>query len=133
MNRWQILEPHKLIPFLTWLPRPFWHPICKKLTGTNYLNYWPYTRKRAKNLFDKFNLKCYDMSHIYVENKFLGKNPVGSRTTRKILNFLLKLRLRRIAYILALRVTVLLYLVRVDTPLDEKNINESRYSVKEFL
>ncbi|MFX1517563.1 MAG: class I SAM-dependent methyltransferase, partial [Promethearchaeota archaeon] len=54
MNRWQILEPHKLIPFLTWLPKPFWHPICIKLTGTNYLNYWPYTRKRAERLFNKF-------------------------------------------------------------------------------
>ena len=113
MNRWQLLEPHKLIPCLTWLPRIFWHPICKRITGADYINYWPYTRKRVKKLLNKFNLKYIDMSYIYVENKFLGKNPVGSRTTRKLLYFLLKLRLRRVAYILALKVTVLIYMVKI--------------------
>ena len=114
MNRWQLLEPHKLIPFLTWLPQPCWRPVCKKLTGMDYINYWPCTRKRAQNLFTRFNLQYSDMSFIYVENKFLGKNPMGSKTTRRLLGLLLKLGLRRVAYIFALKVTVLIYALKVN-------------------
>jgi len=113
MNRWQILEPHKLIPFHTWLPKRTWHPICKKLRGEDYIYYWPYTRKRLQKLLTRHNLRYQDMSDIYVQNKLTGKNPIGSKTTAKVSSFLKKFHLTKIAYILALRVTVLLYTAKI--------------------
>ncbi len=110
MNRWQLLEPHKLIPFLTWLPTLFWHPLCRKLRNQDYIFYWPYTRKRLESLYKRHNLKFQDLSDIYVSNKFMGINPVGSRTTARLISVMKQLRLTRFAYILALKVTVLVYL-----------------------
>lgn len=110
MNRWQLIEPHKLIPLLTWLPKRAWHPMCRKIKGTNYLLYFPYTRKRIQKLFRDHNLLYRDMTNIYVTNKFMGINPIGSRTTSKIHSTLRKFHLLNIAYCLGLKVSVLLYL-----------------------
>ncbi|MFX0126217.1 MAG: class I SAM-dependent methyltransferase [Candidatus Hodarchaeota archaeon] len=111
MNRWQLIEPHKLIPFLTWLPKKAWHPICKTLRGQDYIYYWPYTRKRAQNLFIRHGLLYQDMTDIYVLNKFTGINPIGNRTTSKIFSLMRRFHLSSMAYALALKISVLLYLV----------------------
>jgi len=47
-NRYQIIEPHFLLPFLSWIPRPL-ADIYVKITGRgeSYKGYFPKTRKSA--------------------------------------------------------------------------------------
>jgi SAM-dependent methyltransferase len=109
MNRWQLIEPHTLIPLLTWLPRVAWNSICQRLKGRGYINYWPYTRKRLHRLLSKNEFSYSDMTYIYVIHKMTGKNPVGDRMTSKLVALMNRLRLFSLAYYLALKVSVLLY------------------------
>ncbi len=109
MNRWQLIEPHTLIPLLTWLPRVAWHPVCKRVRNKDYINYWPYTRKRLDSLLERRNFKFTDLTKIYVQHKFLGINPIGDRLTSRMVRFLRKMRLDMITYSLALKVSVLVY------------------------
>ncbi|MFW9888119.1 MAG: class I SAM-dependent methyltransferase [Candidatus Thorarchaeota archaeon] len=112
MNRWQLIEPHSLIPMLTWLPRAAWHPVSRKLRKRDYIRYWPYTRGRLKRLLKKFNLEYKDLTHVYVYHKMHGINPVGDRITSKLMSVLKRLRLDSLAFYLALKVSVLLYVAR---------------------
>jgi SAM-dependent methyltransferase len=112
MNRWQVIEPHSLIPFLTWLPRFAWNSVSRRLKGNDYINYWPYTRGRLNRLLKSHGLEWRDLTHIYVSHKMSGVNPVGSRTTSRLMNVLKRLRLELVAFHLALKVSVLLYVAR---------------------
>jgi len=114
MNRWQLIEPHTLIPLLTWLPRFAWNPVCKRISGRDYIKYWPYTRNRLHSLLKRHNLPYKDLTGIYVENKFKGLNPIGDRTTSKIVRLLRKLRLIKIVYYIALKLSVLIYVAKVE-------------------
>ncbi|MBD3405700.1 MAG: methyltransferase domain-containing protein [Candidatus Lokiarchaeota archaeon] len=113
MNRWQLVEPHTLVPLLTWLPRFAWNSVCKKISGKNYINYWPYTRGKLESLLDRHNLNYTDITNIYVEHKLFGINPIGDRTTSRLVRLLKKLHLITIFYYLALKVSVLVYIARV--------------------
>lgn len=112
MNQYQIVEPHKSLPLLTWLPRVFWHPLCKKLTGTDYRNYWPYTRDMLEELLERHQFRYQDMTYVYVWHKFAGKNPIGDPATYHIFRLLRQLGLGSLAFILALKVSILVYLAR---------------------
>ena len=52
------------------------------------------------------------MTYIYVIHKMTGKNPVGDRMTSKLVALMNRLRLFPLAYYLALKVSVLLYVAR---------------------
>jgi SAM-dependent methyltransferase len=110
MNRWQVIEPHLLIPFMTWLPKATWYSIAKRLTNHDYLRVWPYTRGRLESLLKRHDFSFIDLTSIYVQHKFLGINPIGSRMTSRLVRLLQKLRLMSIAYYLALKVSVLVYI-----------------------
>jgi len=109
MNRWQLIEPHTLVPLLTWLPRVAWDSVCKKLKGRGYVNYWPYTRRRLHSLLRRKEFVYSDMTYVYVIHKMDGINPVGDRMTSRLVALLKRLRLYSLAYYLALKVSVLLY------------------------
>lgn len=114
MNRWQLVEPHTLIPLLTWLPRFAWNSVCNKVKGRNYINYWPYTRGRLESLLDRHDLSYTDLTGIYVEHKLMGVNPIGDKITSKFVRILRKFRLMTIAYYIALKVSVLVYIARIE-------------------
>lgn len=113
MNRWQLIEPHTLIPLLTWLPRVAWNSMCKKLKKRGYVNYWPYTRRRLHKLLARKEFAYSDMTYVYVIHKMSGLNPVGDSTTSKLVGLLKRLRLDSLSYYLALKVSVLLYVAHI--------------------
>ncbi len=109
MNRWQLIEPHLLIPMLTWLPKFAWYSVAKKLRNREYIRYWPYTRGRLNSLLKRHQFSFTDLTRIYVQHKFLGVNPIGSRMTSRIFRLLKKLHLMTITYYFALKVSILVY------------------------
>jgi SAM-dependent methyltransferase len=112
MNRWQVVEPHTLIPLLTWLPKVAWNSVCMRLKEIDFSNYWPYTRRRLHSLFKRHNLSFDDLTNVYVQHKLHGVNPIGNRMTSRLVRLLQKTRLIGIAYFLALKVSVLVYVAR---------------------
>jgi len=110
MNRWQLIEPHTLVPLLTWLPRIAWYPICKRVKNKDYINYWPYTRGRLASLLKRYGFAFDDLTGIYVNHKFSGVNPIGDRMTSRIFQMLRTFRLINIAYYIAMKVSVLVYI-----------------------
>ena len=112
MNRWQVIEPHTLIPLLTWLPKVAWNSVCMRLKKIDFSNVWPYTRRRLHSLFKRHSLSFDDLTNVYVQHKLHGVNPIGNRMTSRLVRLLQKTRLIRIAYFLALKVSVLVYVAR---------------------
>ncbi|MBY8996685.1 MAG: methyltransferase domain-containing protein [Candidatus Thorarchaeota archaeon] len=112
MNRWQLIEPHTLIPLLTWLPRVAWNSVCMRLKKIDFSNVWPYTRGRLQSLFKRHSFSFDDLTNVYVQHKFHGVNPIGNRMTSRIVRLLQRTRLIRIGYFLALKVSVLVYVAR---------------------
>lgn len=120
MNRWEILEPHWLIPFFTWMPRSLWDfmfPILAKTSprAKNFTpkfryseNYFPYTRSMLKNLLKE--LDFHDITNFYATEKISDPNYIGSRFARFTVKVLKALKLTPIAFALAQRMSVLLFL-----------------------
>ncbi len=115
MNRWQIIEPHTLIPLLTWLPKVAWNSVCMKLKKIDFSNVWPYTRGRLQLLLERHSFSFDDLTNVYVQHKFQGVNPIGDRMTSRIVHILQRTRLIRIAYFLALKVSILVFVGRKDS------------------
>lgn len=56
-NKYQIIEPHFLLPFLSWIPRPFadaYARIARK--GRSYEGYYPSTRKELLSLTSMYRM-----------------------------------------------------------------------------
>ena len=77
MNRWEILEPHWLILFFTWMSRFRWDhmfPLLVRL-GSKVENpsssirssehYFPYTKSMLKNLIKELELESDDITSFY--------------------------------------------------------------------
>jgi SAM-dependent methyltransferase len=122
MNRWEIFEPHWFIPFFTWLPRslwnsffPFWVKMFnKKRTvehGFKYTeHYFPYTKTMAKSLFQKFSFNFIDITSFYAKEKINDPQYIGSKSSRRIVKTLHKLKLSSLALSIANRISVLVFI-----------------------
>lgn len=78
----------------------------------NYSNIWSYTRGRLQSLFKRHSYSFDDLTNVYVQHKLHGVNPIGNRMTSRIVRLLRRTRLIRIAYFLALKVRILVYVAR---------------------
>jgi len=122
MNRWEIFEPHWLIPFFTWLPRSLWDsffPLWMKLFGKSKLikpgfrysqNYFPYTKTMVQKLFRKFGFDYIDVTEFYAKEKINDIQYIGSRSTRRVVNILKKLKLNSLALFIATKLSVIVFL-----------------------
>ncbi len=63
-NRYEILEPHTLIPFLTWFPRSWWNSISRSKFDVS-----PYTVKRLRELCRRTGFSCEDFTWFYASEK----------------------------------------------------------------
>jgi len=111
-NRYQIREPHTLIPFLTWLPRPCWNPICRLIRKRQYRNYYPYTLGMLEKLCRKVGLIFNNYTWFYARNKTSNIEHIGDPTLRKLVEIIWKLKLSKLAYVIAEKVSVILFICK---------------------
>jgi len=115
-NRYELVEPHTLIPFLTWFPRRLWHPIDSKIKKEKHYpisEIYPYTFKRVRKFCKRHNLEYTDFTYIYTLHKFADPEYIGSRTLRMLVKFLKKIKMLKIFYYLAYKFSVILFVCRV--------------------
>jgi ubiquinone/menaquinone biosynthesis C-methylase UbiE len=131
MNRWEILEPHWLLPFFTWAPRSLWDATFTLLVRFSPKvrngaappriryseHYFPYTRKMMTTLLKDF--RTIDITDMYAREKINDPNYIGSRMARFAVKFLRGLGLSRFALAIANRLSVLVFIC-------DKNSTSSR-------
>lgn len=112
-NRYQIHEPHTLIPFLTWFPRPCWNAIHKILRKTPMKEmYYPYTVSMLETLCRETRFSYENFTWIYSLNKISKIDYIGNRNVRRIVGTLKKLGLYRQAQIIAEKVSIIVFVCR---------------------
>lgn len=109
-NRYMILEGHTLIPFLTWLPRQCWDSFCRLVKKRHYQNYYPYTISRLEKLCRKANLIYENYTWFYAWNKVSNIEHIGDPTLKKMIKTIRKLKLSKLAYVIAEKVSVILFI-----------------------
>jgi 2-polyprenyl-3-methyl-5-hydroxy-6-metoxy-1,4-benzoquinol methylase len=120
MNRWQIFEPHLMVPFMTWLPQQMWDVVDKlrtrKFVGTKYTqHYFPYTKARLKRLTQQLQLVSTDFTWVYGSEKICKPEQIGSSILRNLVNLLKALKFDWLMIKLAERVSPIIFVCkRVD-------------------
>jgi SAM-dependent methyltransferase len=111
-NRYQIREPHTQIPFLTWFPRIWWSPIRRLIQKRSYQNYYPYTKRLLRKLCREVGLICKNYTWFYAMNKTSDINHIGDPTLKRVVDFTKKLHLTALAYAIAEKVSVILFICK---------------------
>lgn len=109
-NKYMIREGHTLIPFLTWFPRPCWNAIYKLVTKDHTFHANPYTIRKLKKLCSETSLNCRNYTWFYAWNKISNVKVIGDPTLRKITKFIRKLKLSKLVYLIAEKVSVILFI-----------------------
>jgi 2-polyprenyl-3-methyl-5-hydroxy-6-metoxy-1,4-benzoquinol methylase len=114
MNRWQIFEPHLMVPFMTWLPQQMWDIVYKlktrKFVGTKYTqHYFPYTKARLKRLTQQLQLVSLDYTWIYGSEKIRKPEHIGSSILRLLVKTLGAFRFYRFMVKVADKVSPIIY------------------------
>lgn len=114
MNRWQIIEPHFLVPFMTWLPKQTWnivHRLKTKNPSAKYTQcYFPYTKARLKLLMHQLHLENEDYTWFYASEKIRHPEQIGNPILRVLVKLFRVLKSNRRLMILAIeRVSPLIF------------------------
>ena len=111
MNRYVLRETHTGIPFLTWLPRPCWDAVCRlaKWKRPTYSCY-PYTAKGLRKLCRMAGFTCRDYTWFYAWNKVSNVQRIRYPILRKMVETVKKLKLSKLAYVIAEKVSVMLFI-----------------------
>jgi SAM-dependent methyltransferase len=115
-NRYDLIEPHTKIPFITWLPRTFWKPfekIYKSRSHYSIANIYPYTFKRLRSFCKKHGLNFKDYTSVYISHKLYNLDYIGSKFVKFFVRVLKKLRLINIFYYLAYKFSVIIYIGKI--------------------
>lgn len=109
-SRYMVREGHSLIPFLTWFPKPCWNAIYKIFTERPVYPFYPYTIGELKRVCSETNLTYRNYTWFYAWNKILNAKGIGDPTLRKIVKMISKLKLSKPAYVIAEKVSVILFI-----------------------
>ena len=113
-NKYQIQEPHTLIPFLTWFPRPCWNAIHKILRKRSLEeSYYPYTINMLKRLCKETKFTYKNFTWLYALNKTAKTDYIGNRKVRKIAQTINKIGFTRGAQIIAEKVSIIVFVCNV--------------------
>jgi len=109
-NKYQIHEPHTLIPFLTWFPRPCWNVIYKRVKKRPMKDmYYPYSTRMLKRVCIEAKFSYKNFTWVYALNKLSNVDYIGNLTVRKIAQAIKKLGFSRPAQIIAEKVSVIVF------------------------
>ena len=118
MNRWQIFEPHLMVPFMTWLPKQTWNIVYRlkmRKHGIKYTqNYFPYTKAQLKRLTQQLQLESDDYTWFYASEKILQPEQIGSPILRTLIKLFRVLKLDRLMIKLAERVSLIIFVCSRD-------------------
>lgn len=113
-NKYQIVEPHTLIPFLSWLPKLFWAALCRLSGKPQYIPWgpviYPYTVKRLTILCHEAGLNFEDYTWFYSWNKISNTDNIGNPNLRSLAKTIKRLKLSKLAYRVAEKVSVILFI-----------------------
>ncbi len=115
-NRYELIEPHTRIIFLTWFPKIFWKPIeriFKRKSNYNISDIYPYTFRRLKSFCQKHNLPFNDFTSIYILHKFMKLEYIGNNILRFCVKFLKKIRALNLFFYLAYKFSVIIFVCQV--------------------
>ena len=117
-NRYLIMEPHKMIPFLTWFPKPTWNAvfiIASRLrhSDLSYYTECPYTKKELKALCERNGLSYNDYTWFYAYSKIhkLG-SVIENPYINKLVSIFSHLGLTNILLVLAEKVSILVFVCK---------------------
>ncbi len=116
-NRYELVEPHTLIPLLTWFPRKFWPLLDRKFNKTDgyHINdIYPYTFKKLKAFCKRHNLQYEDFTFIYTLHKFADLEYIGNKMLRLLARFLKKIKLLKLFYYIAYQLSVIIFICKVN-------------------
>jgi len=109
-NKYQIHEPHTLIPFLTWFPRPCWNAIHKFIRKSPLSEeYYPYTLAMLKGCCSQTDFSYTDFTWVYASKKISKIDYIGNPTVKKFAKVLKKFGLTRCAQIVAEKVSIIVF------------------------
>ena len=109
-NKYQIHEPHTLIPLLTWFPSACWNPIHKFLKKKPMPEmFYPYTLGMLKKLCNETSFSYTDFTWIYALKKTSKTDYIGNKTVRRIAKTINKLGLSRAAQIIAEKFSIIVF------------------------
>jgi SAM-dependent methyltransferase len=108
MNRYT-LSTHSEIPFLTWLPRPCWDAISKLIAKRPFEDH-PYTVRSLRKLCREIGFTCENYTWLYAWKKVSNAEHVRHPTLNKAVKVMRKLGLSKLAYVIAEKVSVILFI-----------------------
>ena len=108
MNRYT-LSTHAEIPFLTWFPRPCWDAISELIAKRPFRDY-PYTVRSLRNLCREVGFTCENYTWFYAWNKISNIENIRDLTLKKMVKTIRKLKLSKLAYVIAEKLSVILFI-----------------------
>ena len=109
-NKYQIHEPHTLIPLLTWFPRACWNPIHKRVKKQPMTEmFYPYTVRMLKKLCHETSFSYTNFTWIYALKKTSKTDYIGNKTVRRIAKTINKIGFSRAAQILAEKFSIIVF------------------------
>jgi len=117
-NRYDLIEPHTRIPFITWLPKRFWgyyEKIFKSRSTYNISRIYPYTFRRLKSFCKRHNLKFKDFTTVYISHKLYNLDYIGNKLIKLCVKFLKKIRLTNLFYYIAYKLSVIIFVCQQNT------------------
>jgi SAM-dependent methyltransferase len=115
-NKFDLIEPHTRIPFITWFPKIFWiyiEKIYKSRSNYQISNIYPYTFRKLRSFCKRHELDYKDYTSVYISHKLYNLEYIGNKFVRFIVKLLKKIRLITIFYYIAYKFSVIIYVCKV--------------------
>jgi len=111
-NKYQIIEPHFLLPFLSWIPRPLANIYVKIAhKGKSYDQYYPRTRRQLSSLIGKYRTADLTYERTLIKIETLN---IQSKSLFRIVLFLRRVMSDRIIAVLAQNFSIISMIVFKD-------------------
>jgi 2-polyprenyl-3-methyl-5-hydroxy-6-metoxy-1,4-benzoquinol methylase len=92
-NKYEIMEPHSGLLFISWLPRWIYLPMVRKFFHDEEV--YPYTIRRFRNLAESKGFSWENFTWLYVAKKIKNINYIGNTLVRPFARTLNKLGLSK--------------------------------------